>query len=103
MPIPDYQGFAAEIMKEWYEHWDVESSVLIGTAVKYGLIVPIPGGFNSEVHTPDDSYPEPGDTWYKSNFTPPIPEEELHATEDYCRTCPRNLVRQKFEKPVYSG
>lgn len=68
---PNFQGFADAIM----EHWpmsDVDGADLQELAVKFGIIAPIPGGFDPEEHDDEVGYgAEPGDPWFQFTYGRP--------------------------------
>ena len=45
---PDWEGFGRAIMEEWQEHGDIEASEKFDLAVRYKILVPVPGGFDPE-------------------------------------------------------
>lgn len=64
---PDWKGFGLAMMRGWGEHCDIDACDRFELAVKFNILVEIPGGFNPEVH--DDLWgdAERGDPWYRLN------------------------------------
>lgn len=67
-PEPNYEGFSRAIMKNWQEHGDIDASEKFDFAVKYNLLIEIPGGFNPEIHQDFYGAAEPGDPWFAENY-----------------------------------
>ncbi len=66
---PDWEGFGRAIMANHFEGCDLDMMERQEIALKFGVIVPIPGGFDPEEHGLDDEYgSEPGDPWFALNF-----------------------------------
>jgi hypothetical protein len=69
---PDWEGFGRALLDSWPTN-DIEGSELFALSLQFGLIRPIPGGYNPEEHIDAEGIcPEDGDPWYEYNF-PPIP------------------------------
>lgn len=72
--MTDWEGFGRAIMEEWQEHFDVDAGDKFELAVKFGVLVKIPGGFDPEQHCDENGDAERGDPWYKlSNISEGTP------------------------------
>ena len=60
---PDFEGFAKAIIRSW-PCGDVDAFYLYAAAVEFGLVRPADGGFNPEIHSDANGYPEVGDQWF---------------------------------------
>ena len=49
---------------EIFEHFDLEAGEVFDAAKDFGILIPVPGGFNPEIHDHDYSCAEPGDPWF---------------------------------------
>lgn len=68
MTKPDWENFAKAILSDW-PTGDVDGSVLFDLSLQYGMIIEVPGGYNSDHHIDADGIgPEEGDPWYEYTF-----------------------------------
>ena len=64
---PDWEGFGRAVMENWPEG-DLDGFALQDAAKKFGVIVPVDGGFDPEKHSDVFGCAEPGDPWFLINF-----------------------------------
>jgi len=65
MSAPDWEGFGRAVMDEWQDHYDIEASEKFDLAVRYGVLVKIPGGYDPETHVDNYGGAEKGEPWYQ--------------------------------------
>lgn len=51
-------------INDLFSHMDLEASEVFDAAQDNGLLLPIEGGFNPEIHSDEYGCSEPGDPWY---------------------------------------
>lgn len=64
---PDWEAFGREIMTTWPDG-GIDGFELQDVALKYAVLVPIPGGFDPTKHNDDGNGAEPGDDWFTRNY-----------------------------------
>ena len=66
---PDFEGFCRDVLQSW-PVGDIDGAELFDAALRNGLIVEIPGGYDPERHTDSECIcPERGDPWYEYAFS----------------------------------
>ena len=73
---PDWEAFGREIMKAWPDSVGIDGFELQDLALKYAVLVPVPGGFDPAKHDDDGYGAEPGDDWFILNYLSDDDEEE---------------------------
>ena len=67
-PQPDWEAFGMSIMRYWPQG-DVDGAALQDYAIQFGILLPVKGGFNPEIHVDEHGDAAPGDPWFMCNYT----------------------------------
>jgi hypothetical protein len=68
-PRPDWEAFGKAIMRHWPEGGP-DGFELQDVALEHNVIIPVPGGYDPEVHGDDPYDAEPGDEYFQRNYQP---------------------------------
>lgn len=72
-PAPNWERFGRDLLDEWPVR-DIDGAELFETALRNGLVIEVPGGYDPEQHIDAEGIcPETGDPWYEYAFDAPAP------------------------------